>query len=166
MRAMALEKVAEQDGREVWLATLSGPGDAASWAGTARPGCGVLAYLEEGDWDADETDRFVEEVLKFSPSEVAAAGSGCADLEAALDQELSLRPRAPAVATTAHPDKALDEAVWYMFFATIPTVAPGELRQPPLIVAFRAGDPRAGELRALAARFAAAMNDVLEREDG
>lgn len=161
---MALEKIAEQDAREVWLATLAGPRDAASWAGTARRGYGLLAFLDADSWDADELDAFVEETLKFEPSEAACAGAGAQDLEDAYDQELSLHPREPAVQTTSHPDKELDEAVWYMFYATIPTLPPGELKQPPLIVAFREGDPRIDELKKLAANFAAAMNDVLERE--
>jgi len=161
---MSFEKVAEQDGREVWLAVLAAPEEAAGWTAGARPGCGVLVFLDADAWDADELDRFVEETLKFSPSEVATAGAGATDVEEAFDQELALHPRKPAVLTTAHPDDALDEAVWYMFFATIPGLPPGELRQPPLVVAFREGDPRIKEFRGLASRFAAAMNDVLERE--
>jgi hypothetical protein len=161
---MSFEKVAEQDGREVWLAALSSPEDAASWAATARPGCGVLVFLDADAWDADQLDRFVEATLKFQPSEVAAAGSGATDLEDAFDQELALHPREPVVLTTAHPDDAVDEAVWYMFFATITGLPPGELRQPPLIVAFREGDERIEAFRRISARFAAAMNDVLERE--
>lgn len=161
---MSLEKIAEQDGREVWLAVLAAPGDAASWAGTARPDCGVLAYLDADAWTADETDAFVEAVVKLSPSEVAAGGSAAVELKEAFEQELKLHPRTPPVAATAHPDKSLDEAVWYMFFATIPERPAGELKQPPLIVSFRAGDPRVEQFKALAANFAAAMNDVLERE--
>lgn len=160
---MSLTKIAEQDGREVWLAVVESPRDPASWE-SATPGCGVLAFLDEDAWDADAIDEFVEEVLKRSPSEVATAGSGAADLEAAFDQELALRPRGTPVAITSHPDKTLDEAVWYMFYATIPGASAGAPRQPPLVAAVRAGDPRVEELRALGARFADAMNEVLERE--
>jgi hypothetical protein len=50
-----------------------------------------------------------------------------------------------------------------MFFASYEP-DPATRRQPPLIVAFRGGDPRIAGFLLIAQRFAAAMNDVLERE--
>jgi hypothetical protein len=152
---MSFEKVAEQDGREVWLAVLSRPGEAASWAGTALPRGGVLAYLD--GWDDAQLAEFCREVLKLAPSEAAFGG------EAAAAARAALALAAPGLPSTARGDEPLDESVWYMFFASYEP-DPATRRQPPLIVAFRAGDPRAGEFRLLAGRFAAAMNEVLERE--
>ncbi len=152
---MSLEKVAEQDGREVWLAVLDRPEDAADWAGTARPRGGILAYLD--GWSAAELDRFCAEALKLAPSEAAFAGAAAAEARAALAR------KAPGLASTVRGGEPLDESVWYMFFASYEP-DPATRRQPPLIVAFRAGDPRAEEFRRLAARFPAAMNEVLERE--
>ncbi|MBI3565602.1 MAG: hypothetical protein HY079_10435 [Elusimicrobia bacterium] len=161
---MAFEKAAELDGREVWLATLSRPEDAAAWAGTARQDCGVLLFLEPDDWDADQLDRFVEEVLKYAPSEVAIAGDSAHDARAAFEQEQRLHPRPRTTMVTAREDEELDESVWYMFYATIDGVKAGDLKQPPLIVAFVEGDPRAAAFKSIAARFGAAMNEVLERD--
>lgn len=152
---MSFEKAAEQDGREVWLAVLAEPEEAAAWAGTAKPRGGVLAYLD--GWDDARLARFCAEVLKLAPSEMAFGGAAAAQARAALARA------APDLPSTARGDEPLDESVWYMFFASYEP-DPATRRQPPLIVAFRAGDPRAAEFRALAARFAAAMNDVLERE--
>ena len=152
---MAFEKAAEQDGREVWLATLSSPEGAAAWVGTARPRGGVLAYLD--GWDDSELGRFCVEVLRLSPSEMAFGGSSAAAARAALGRVDS------ALASSVRGDEPLDESVWYMFFASYePDLA--TRRQPPLIVAFREGDPRISEFKRIAARFAAAMNDVLVRE--
>jgi hypothetical protein len=154
MSAVTFEKVAEQDGREVWLAVLTRPEDAASWAGTARPRGGVLAFLD--GWNADELGRFCGEILKLLPSEAAFAGAQAADARSALALQ------APDLPSTVRGDEPLDESVWYMFFASYEP-DPGTRRQPPLIVAFRDGDARIPAFRALAARFPAAMNDVLER---
>lgn len=152
---MSLEKAAEQDGREVWLAVLAAPEDPAGWAGTAKPRGGVLAYLD--GWDRDELTRFSREVLRLLPSEMAFAG---AEASEARDALASVSPDLPS---TVRGDEPLDESVWYMFFASY-APDPATRRQPPLIVAFRDGDPRIAEFRRLAANFAAAMNDVLERE--
>ena len=152
---MSFEKVADQDGREVWLAVLAAPEEAARWAGTAEPRGGVLAYLD--GWDSAELGRFCAEILKLRPSEMAFGGAA-----AALARE-ALARLAPTLPSTVRSDEPLDESVWYMFFASYEP-DPATRRQPPLIVAFRDGDPRAGEFKRIAARFAAAMNDVLERE--
>jgi len=152
---MGLERVAEQDGREVWLATLAAPEEAAGWAGTARPRGGVLAYLD--GWSDAELTRFCREILKLEPSEMAFAGAAAAAAREALARV------APALPSTVRGDEPLDESVWYMFFASYEP-DPATRRQPPLIVAFRAHDARIAEFRLIAARFAAAMNEVLERE--
>jgi hypothetical protein len=152
---MSFEKVAEQDGREVWLAVLSAPEEAAGWAGTARPRGGVLAYLD--GWSDEELGRFCAEVLKLAPSEMAFGGKAAPAARAALAKT------APGLASTVRHDEPLDESVWYMFFASYEP-DPATRRQPPLIVAFRAGDPRIAKFSALAQRFAEAMNEVLERE--
>lgn len=153
--AMSFEKVAEQDGREVWLAVLAAPEEVLRWAGTAKPRGGVLAYLD--GWDADALGRFCAEILKLEPSEMAFGG------EAAPAAREALARLAPNLPSTVRSDEPLDESVWYMFFASYEP-DPATRRQPPLIVAFRDGDPRIGEFERLAANFAAAMNDVLERE--
>lgn len=152
---MSFEKVAEQDGREVWLAVLSAPEEAAGWAGTARPRGGVLAYLD--GWDSDELSRFCVEILKLEPSEMAFGG------EAAAAAREALARVAPELPSTARGGEPLDESVWYMFFSSYEP-DPATRRQPPLIVAFRDGDRRVAEFLRIAKRFAAAMNDVLERE--
>ncbi|MFI5361586.1 MAG: hypothetical protein ACHQ49_06425 [Elusimicrobiota bacterium] len=152
---MSFEKVAEQDGREVWLAVLAAPEEAARWAGTAKPRGGVLAYLD--GWDAGDLGRFCSEILKLGPSEMAFAGAAAGEARAAL---ALLAPKLPS---TVRSDEPLDESVWYMFFASYEP-DPATRRQPPLIVAFRDGDSRIGRFRRLAERFPAAMNDVLERE--
>ena len=146
--------MAEQDGREVWLAVVSRPEDAASWAGTAQPRGGVLACLD--GWSAEELGRFCAEILKLEPSEAAFAGAQAAEARTALAL------LAPALPSTVRGDEPLDESVWYMFFASYePDLA--TRRQPPLIVAFREGDIRIAAFLTLAARFPAAMNEVLER---
>lgn len=152
---MSFEKVAEQDGREVWLAVLSRPGEPASWAATAKPRGGVLAYLD--GWNDAELTEFSREVLKLSPSEAAFAGKYAAEAREALARV------APNLPSTVRGDEPLDESVWYMFFASYEP-DPATRRQPPLIVAFREGDERADAFRRIASRFADAMNDVLERE--
>lgn len=152
---MSFAKVAEQDGREVWLAVLSSPEDAAGWAGTAQPRGGVLAYLD--GWSGEELGRFCAEVLKLKPSEMAFGG------EAAPAARTALAKLDPGTASTVRHDEPLDESVWYMFFASYEP-DPATRRQPPLIVAFREGDPRIEKFSALCRRFAAAMNEVLERE--
>jgi len=152
---MSFEKVAEQDGREVWLAVVAAPEEAAEWAGTARPRGGVLAYLD--GWDAGELARFCAEILKLEPSEMAFGGAAAAAAREALAGV------APELPSTARGDEPLDESVWYMFFASYEP-DPATRRQPPLIVAFRDGDRRAEAFRRIAERFAEAMNDVLERE--
>ena len=152
---MTFEKVAEQDGREVWLAALSAPEDAAGWARAARPKGGILAYLD--GWDAEQLARFCREILKLEPSEMAFAGAAAADARRALAK------LDPSVPSTVRGDEPLDESVWYMFFASYEP-DPATRRQPPLIVAFRDGDPRIALFRSLTARFAEAMNEVLERE--
>jgi hypothetical protein len=155
MAEMGFEKVAEQDGREVWLATLSDPAEPAGWAGTAKPRGGVLAYLD--GWDDAQLGRFCAEILRLEPSEMAFAGDAAAAARAALARV------APAIPSTVRGDELLDESVWYMFFASYePDLA--SRRQPPLIVAFREGDVRIAHFRLIAARFVAAMNEVLERE--
>jgi hypothetical protein len=152
---MSFERVAEQDGREVWLAVLSAPGEAAAWAGTARPRGGVLAYLD--GWDDAELAGFCAEILKLEPSEMAFGGAAAAQAREALSR------LAPTLPSTVRGGEPLDESVWYMFFASYEP-DPATRRQPPLIVAFRDGDPRAANFRVIAERFAEAMNDVLERE--
>ncbi len=152
---MSFEKVAEQDGREVWLAVLAGPEEAARWVGTARPRGGVLAFLD--GWGAAELGRFCAEILKLEPSEMAFGGAAAG----AAREALALL--APGLPSTVRGDEPLDESVWYMFFASYEP-DPATRRQPPLIVAFRDGDPRIARFRGIAARFAAAMNEVLERE--
>ncbi len=152
---MGFTKVAELDGREVWLAEMSRPEEPAAWAGVARPRGGVLAYLD--GWDDAELTAFCREVLTLEPSEAAFAGAQAAAARAALARV------APAIPSTVRGDEPLDESVWYMFFASYePDRA--TRRQPPLIVAFREGDPRVNAFKSIAARFGAAMNDVLERE--
>ncbi len=151
---MSLTKVAELDGREVWLAVLSRPEEPASWAGVARPRGGVLAYLD--GWTDAELTVFCRGLLALEPSEAAFAGAAAAEAREALARV------APAIASTARGDEPLDESVWYMFFASYEP-DPATRRQPPLIVAFREGDPRVAVFKAVAARFGAAMNEVLER---
>ena len=151
---MNFEKVAEQDGREVWLAVLAAPDEAARWAGTAKPRGGVLAYLD--GWGPAELGRFCAEVLKLEPSELAFGGAAAASAREALTLG------APDMPSTARSDEPLDESVWYMFFASYEP-DPATRSQPPLIAAFRAGDPRIDGFRRIAARFSAAMNEVLER---
>ena len=152
---MSFEKVAEQDGREVWLAVLSEPEDAAGWSTVAKPRGGVLAFLD--GWDDEELDRFCAEILKLKPSEAAFGG------EAATEAREALARADAEMASTVRDDEPLDESVWYMFFTSYEP-DPATRAQPPLIVAFREGDERIKVFRGLAARFAAAMNDVLERE--
>jgi hypothetical protein len=152
---VSFEKVAEQDGREVWLAVLAAPEEVSRWVGTARPRGGVLAYLD--GWDSAELGRFCAEILKLLPSEMAFGGAA-----AALARE-ALAKIAPDLPSTVRHDEPLDESVWYMFFASYEP-DPATRRQPPLIVAFRDGDPRIESFRRIAARFAEAMNEVLERE--
>jgi hypothetical protein len=152
---VSFEKVAEQDGREVWLAVLSSPEEVSRWAGTAEPRVGVLAYLD--GWDPAELGRFCAGILKLQPSEMAFGGAVAAQARAALAR------LAPSLPSTARNDEPLDESVWYMFFASYEP-DPATRRQPPLIVAFRDGDARIESFRRIAARFAAAMNEVLERE--
>jgi hypothetical protein len=151
---VSFEKVAEQDGREVWLAALKRPEEPASWAATARPRGGVLAYLD--GWNDAELTAFSREVLKLAPSEAAFGG------EAAAEAREALARVAPDLPSTARGEEPLDESVWYMYFASYEP-DPATRTQPPLIVAFREGDPRIAQFRAIAARFAAAMNEVLER---
>jgi hypothetical protein len=152
---MSLEKVAEQDGREVWLAVLADPAELSSWVGTAKPRGGVLAYLD--GWNDEELTRFSREVLKLLPSEAAFGGAAAAEAREALARV------APDLPSTVRGGEPLDESVWYMFFASYEP-DPATRRQPPLIVAFRDGDPRVAEFQRLAARFAEAMNAVLERD--
>ena len=152
---MSFEKVAEQDGREVWVAVLAAPVEAARWAGTARPRGGVLAYLD--GWNAVELGLFCVEILKLEPSEMAFGGAAAAVAREALARV------APALPSTVRSDEPLDESVWYMFFASYEP-DPATRRQPPLIVAFRDGDPRIENFKRIAARFSAAMDEVLERE--
>ena len=101
--------------------------------------------------------RFTREVLKLLPSEIAFGGLAAAQARTALAGV------APDLPSTIRGDEPLDESVWYMFFASYEP-DPATRRQPPLIVAFRAGDPRAADFKRLSARFAEAMNDVLERD--
>lgn len=152
---MSFRKVAEQDGREVWLGILSSPEEVSDWAGTARPKGGVLAFLD--DWDAGELDRFAAQVLKLQPSEAAFAGTQATQAREALAR------MAPGLPSTVRGDEPMDESVWYMFFASYEP-DPATRRQPPLIVAFREGDLRAAQFELLCARFTAAMDEVLERE--
>jgi hypothetical protein len=152
---MSFTKVAEQDGREVWLAVLSRPEEPASWAGTARPRGGVLAFLD--GWDDAELTAFCREVLILAPSEAAFAGTQASAAREALAR------LAPALPSTVRGDEPLDESVWYMFFASYEP-DPATRRQPPLIVAFREGDPRVAGFNSIAARFGAAMDEVLERQ--
>lgn len=152
---MSFTKVAEQDGREVWLAVLSRPEEPASWAGTARPRGGVLAFLD--GWDDAELTSFCREVLRLAPSEAAFAGTQAGAAREALAR------LAPALPSTVRGDEPLDESVWYMFFASYEP-DPATRRQPPLIVAFREGDPRVASFKSIAARFGAAMDEVLERQ--
>jgi hypothetical protein len=152
---MSFEKVAQQDGREVWLAVLAAPEEVSRWAGTARPRGGVLAYLD--GWAPEELGRFCVEILKLEPSEMAFAG------KAAAAARVALALVAPDLPSTVRSDEPLDESVWYMFFASYEP-DPATRIQPPLIVAFRDGDPRIDGFRRLAARFPEAMNEVLERE--
>lgn len=152
---MSLTKVAEQDGREVWLAVLNGPEEVSGWTGTAKPRGGVLAYLD--GWTDAELARFCAGILHLRPSEMAFGGDAAAAARAALARV------APELPSTVRGDEALDESVWYMFFASYEPDATTR-RQPPLIVAFRDGDPRIAEFKRIAARFAEAMNEVLERE--
>jgi hypothetical protein len=152
---MSFEKVAEQDGREVWLAVLAAPEEAARWAGTARPRGGVLAFLD--GWNTAELGLFCVEILKLQPSEMAFGGAAAGDAREALALV------APNLPSTVRSDEPLDESVWYMFFTSYEP-EPATRRQPPLIVAFRDGDPRIENFKRIAARFPAAMNEVLERE--
>jgi hypothetical protein len=82
---------------------------------------------------------------------------------AAGDARLALSLLAPKLPSTVRSDELLDESIWYMFFASYEP-DPATRRQPPLIVAFRDGDPRIDHFRRITSRFADAMNDVLERE--
>ena len=152
---MSFEKVSEQDGREVWLAVLAAPEEVSRWVGTAKPRGGVLAYLD--DWDADELGRFCAEILKLEPSEMAFGGAAAADAREALSL---VDPEMPS---TVRSDEPLDESARYMFFASYEP-DPATRRQPPLIVAFRDGDPRIQQFKRIAARFPDAMTEVLERE--
>jgi hypothetical protein len=152
---MSFEKVAEQDGREVWLAIVRDPEEPASWAAVARPRGGVLAYLD--GWDRSELTSFCREILKLAPSEMAFGGDEAGSAREALEEV------APDIASTIRGDEALDESVWYMFFASYEP-DPATRRQPPLIVAFRDGDDRIADFRLIASDFMAAMNEVLERE--
>lgn len=152
---MALEKLAEQDGREVLLSVVGRPEDAASWASRAHAGAGVLAYLD--GWSPAELSRLAAAFRPLKPSEVAFGGTG-----AAAAREAYLKA-VPGAVCSAREDEPLDESVWYMFFASYEP-DPSTRRQPPLIVAFRPGDARAEEFRSLCARFTEAMSDVLERE--
>ena len=152
---MSLEKLAEQDGREVWLAVLSEPDDAAQWAPLARPRAGVLAFLD--GWDGDRLESFARAMKSFAPYEVAFGG------ESAPEAADALKSAAPELASSARAEEALDESVWYMFYASYEPVGASD-RQPPLIVAFLQDDPQIEEFRSLCARFAEAMNAVLERE--
>jgi hypothetical protein len=139
----------------VWLAVLSAPEDVSRWAGTAKPRGGVLAFLD--GWDAVELGRFCAEILKLRPSEMAFGGAAAGDAREALAL------LAPDLPSTVRSDEPMDESVWYMFFASYEP-DPATRRQPPLIVAFRDGDPRIDRFKKIAARFAEAMNEVLERE--
>ena len=161
---MSFEKVAEQDGREVWLAVLARPGEAASWSGPDLKDGGVLLFLDAETWDADGLDAFVEAVLRLGPSEIAVSGTAGDEVKDAFDQELKLHPLPRPVSVTVREEEELDESVWYMFFATIDRGAPAGPRQPPLVVAFADGDSRADAFKSIAARFGAAMNEVLERQ--
>ncbi len=152
---MSFDKVADQDGREVWLAVLAAPEEVSRWVGTAKPRGGVLAYLD--GWDSAELGRFCAEILKLEPSEMAFAG---ADAAAARE---TLALIAPNLSSTIRSDEPLDESVWYMFFASYEP-DPATRAQPPLIVAFRDRDPRIENFKRIAARFPEAMNEVLERE--
>ena len=152
---MSFEKVAEQDGREVWLAVLAAPDEVSRWAGTAKPRGGVLAYLD--GWDPAELGRFCVEILKLDLSEMAFGGAAAGDAREAL---ALLAPKLPS---TVRSDEPLDESVWYMFFSSYEP-EPATRRQPPLIVAFRDADPRIDNFKRIAARFPAAMNEVLERD--
>jgi hypothetical protein len=152
---MSFDKVAEQDGREVWLAVLSSPDEVSRWVGTAKPRGGVLAYLD--GWDPSELGRFCGEILNLEPSEMAFGGAAAA----AAREALALI--APNMPSTVRSDEPLDESVWYMFFSSYEP-EPGTRRQPPLIVAFREADPRIENFKRIAARFAPAMDEVLERE--
>lgn len=151
---MKLDKVAELDGRKVWLAILSDPDDPASWD-AATPDFGLLACLD--GWDENELAIFAAAAAARKPSEAAFAGE---EAESALD---ALRAAAPKIHATAREEEPLDESVWYMFYAnTKPD--PVTRVPPPLIVALRSTDPRIGEFKLMAGRFAEAMNDVLERD--
>ena len=152
---MSFEKVAQQDGREVWLAVLSSPEEVSRWIGTAKPRGGVLAYLD--GWDAGDLGRFCAEILKLEPSEMAFGGAAAAEAREAL---ALVDPELPS---TVRSDEPLDESVWYMFFSSYEP-DPATRAQPPLIVAFRDGDPRIANFRRLAERFPEAMAEVLERE--
>ena len=88
--------------------------------------------------------------------------AGPEDGAAAGDARVALALLAPNLPSTIRSDEPLDESVWYMFFASYePDLS--TRRQPPLIVAFREGDPRVAQFRLIAGRFAEAMNEVLER---
>ena len=152
---MSFERVAEQDGREVWLAVLAAPEEVSRWVGTSKPRGGVLAFLD--GWNPAELGRFCVEILKLEPSEMAFGGAAAGDAREAL---ALLAPNLPS---TVRSDEPLDESVWYMFFSSYEP-DPATRAQPPLIVAFRDGDPRINGFKLLAARFPDAMNEVLERE--
>ena len=152
---MSLEKAAEQDGRTVWLATLTRPGEAAAWRETVGPRAGILACLD--GWSASEIAEFCAAAAALAPCEVAFFGPVA---EAARRAMSAAAPKTPV---SAREDEPLDESVWYMFFSS-DEPDPVTRRPPPLIVALRQGDARVAEFRALAARFSAAMNEVLERE--
>ena len=152
---MGLEKAAEQDGRTVWLAALESPGEAAAWREKVGPRAGILACLD--GWSHAELAEFCAAAAALAPCEVAFFGPGA---EAACRAMSAAAPKVPVCARGEEP---LDESVWYMFFSN-EEPDPVTRRPPPLIVALRQGDARVAEFRALAARFSAAMNEVLERE--
>lgn len=153
---MSLEKSAEQDGREVWLAVLDSPQDPAGWGEPASHGFGLLAYLD--GWDGRELEAFAAAAAALRPREAAFGGETGQDAREAFAE--ACQGRTPC---SAREDEPLDESLWYMFFASYERDA-STLRQPPLIVAFLPGDPLIAEFRGIAARFAAAMNEVLDRE--
>jgi hypothetical protein len=153
---MSLEKAVVHDGREVWLAVLAAPEEASRWSEQGLSRAGVLAYLD--GWDDAALGRFCAEMLKIYPSEMAFGGACAQAARAALSR---VAPALPGAARDS--DEPLDESVWYMVHSSYEPDA-ATRRQPPLIAAFGAGDPRIAEFKRLAARFAAAMKDVFDRE--
>ena len=127
---------------------------------------GARRMLEAGGWDvigeAADGAAGVDAARQMAPDVVLLDLNlpDASGLELVADL-----PRGSAVVlTSTHEEEELDESVWYMFFATIDRGAPAGPRQPPLVVAFADGDSRADAFKSIAARFGAAMNEVLERQ--